>query len=42
MTDSTVTRLQDIEVLRPDGSPARLGDAWSEKPVILAMIRHFG
>lgn len=42
MADATVAKLADIEVLRPDGSPARFGEQWQEKPIILAMIRHFG
>lgn len=31
-----------LEVLRPDGSPVRLGTVWAERPVVLALIRHFG
>ena len=41
MADATVAKLEDIGVLAPDGSPVRLGEQWREKPVILAMIRHF-
>jgi hypothetical protein len=35
-------RLQDIEVLDPNGRSVRLGDAWGERTVVLAFIRHFG
>ena len=35
-------RLQDIEVLDPNGGSVRLGDAWDERTVVLAFIRHFG
>ena len=31
-----------LEVLRPDGSSVRLGTAWADRPVVLALIRHFG
>jgi hypothetical protein len=40
--NDVVRRLADVQVLLPDGSAARLGDAWAERPVVLAMIRHFG
>lgn len=32
----------DLEVLRPDASPVRLGTLWADQPVVLALIRHFG
>ena len=35
-------RLQDLEVLDPNGRSVRLGDAWDERTVVLAFIRHFG
>jgi hypothetical protein len=42
MADATVAKLAVTEVLAPDGSTALLGEQWQEKPIILAMIRHFG
>jgi len=35
-------RLKSITVLDPDGTPARLGDQWRDRSVVLAFIRHFG
>lgn len=32
----------DLPVLRPDGSRVRLGAVWAERPVVLALMRHFG
>lgn len=32
----------DLEVLRPDDSAVRLGTVWSEGPIVLALVRHFG
>ena len=32
----------NLEVLRPDGSSVRLGTVWADRPVVLALIRHFG
>ena len=32
----------DLSVLRPDGTPVRLGSLWGERPVVLALMRHFG
>jgi len=32
----------DLAVLRPDGTSVRLGSAWAERPVVLALMRHFG
>jgi hypothetical protein len=42
MSDAIVERLSDVQVLTPTGESVRLGDFWSERPVLLAMIRHFG
>lgn len=35
-------RLEDIDVLDPNGRTVRLGDLWREQTVVLAFIRHFG
>ena len=35
-------RLQNIEVLDPEGRAVRLGDQWKDRTVVLAFIRHFG
>ena len=32
----------DLEVLRPNGEAVRLGSMWAERPVVLALVRHFG
>lgn len=42
MSNSTVDALAGVEVLDPSGAPMRLGDLWARRPVLLAMIRHFG
>jgi hypothetical protein len=31
-----------IEVLDPRGVPVQLRTLWSDRPVVLAMVRHFG
>ncbi len=31
-----------LPVLTPEGGEVRLGDAWAHRPVVLALIRHFG
>lgn len=31
-----------LTVFRPDGTTARLGAAWSDRFVVLALVRHFG
>ena len=31
-----------LELLRPDGSSSRLATVWAERPVVLALVRHFG
>jgi hypothetical protein len=35
-------RLENINVLDPDGQTVRLGDLWRDQTVVLAFIRHFG
>ena len=35
-------RLDEIEVLDPEGHPHRLGSAWTERTAVLVFIRHFG
>jgi len=37
-----VRALEALSLPDPDGKPHRLGDLWSEKPVILVFLRHFG
>jgi hypothetical protein len=36
------TRLGTIELKGADGATHPLGDYWSERPVILVFLRHFG
>jgi len=40
--NATVTRLGEVEVQDPNGKGVRLGDQWASRPILLAMIRHFG
>lgn len=40
--DDTVRKLAEVEVLTPSGESARLGDCWAKRPVLLALIRHYG
>jgi hypothetical protein len=35
-------RLASLELLDWRGEPARLGDTWRERPVVLVFLRHFG
>lgn len=32
----------DLRVLRPDGTSVRFATTWSDRPVVLALVRHFG
>ena len=34
--------LAQLPVLDARGEPTRLGTVWAERPVVLALIRHFG
>ena len=34
--------LASIELSDPDGAAHRLGEYWSERPVVLVFLRHFG
>lgn len=42
MADRIVEQLAAVEVLDPAGKSVRLGTLWESRPIILAMIRHFG
>jgi hypothetical protein len=42
MADSIVEQLNAVEVLTPTGERATLGSYLDGRPVLLAMIRHFG
>jgi hypothetical protein len=35
-------RIEDIVLEDWQGETHRLGDAWAERPVVLAFVRHFG
>jgi hypothetical protein len=35
-------KLSGIELSQWNGEPARLGGFWSDRPVVLVFIRHFG
>lgn len=36
------SRLAPIVLADADGGQVRLGSLWSDRPVVLAFIRHFG
>ncbi|MEO6399120.1 MAG: hypothetical protein ABIP13_11675 [Tepidiformaceae bacterium] len=40
--EEIVELLGAVEVLTPTSEKTELGSAWSDQPVLLAMIRHFG
>lgn len=42
MSDSMVRALGEVEVFDPTGMGLTLGSLWEDRPVLLAMIRHFG
>ena len=40
--ENVATTAAPLPVLTPDGQEVRLGASWAERPVVLALIRHFG
>ena len=36
------TRLAPIALTDPEGGTVRLCDLWSDRPVVLVFVRHFG
>ena len=40
--DTVPAALADAIVLDEEGKEVRLGDTWTQKPVVLAFVRHFG
>jgi hypothetical protein len=42
MPDELATQLQDVVLPDQDGTPVRLGDLWSDRPVALVWLRHYG
>ena len=34
--------LETIELEDPDGGSCRLGSLWTERPLVLVFLRHFG
>ncbi|HEV2963402.1 MAG TPA: hypothetical protein VG649_16355 [Candidatus Angelobacter sp.] len=42
MNQSYSSRLADITLPDCDGQVVRLGSLWSEKPVVLVFLRHYG
>ena len=40
--NQTVQDLAAVDVLDASGASLKLGSFWEDRPVILAMIRHFG
>lgn len=37
-----VSALEGIQLQDANGTPVRLGDLWSDDPVVLVFARHFG
>jgi len=37
-----LTALSNIELCDPSGAPRRLGSFWTERPTVVAFLRHFG
>jgi len=35
-------KLSGLELSQWNGEPARLGEFWRDRPVVLVFIRHFG
>jgi len=35
-------RLRDVEVLDTTGQPLPLGSLWTDRPVVLVFVRHYG
>jgi hypothetical protein len=42
MIETVPTELADCVVQTEQGEPARLGDVWKKRPIVLAWVRHFG
>ena len=42
MANAIVEQLGKVSVQDPSGASTELGAQWQSKPIILAMIRHFG
>lgn len=42
MTDTDPSALADCIATDIDGTQVRLGDLWSERPVVLVLLRHYG
>ncbi|MDA0353677.1 MAG: hypothetical protein O3A10_15940 [Chloroflexi bacterium] len=42
MKSQHMSALATVEVIAPDGEAVRLADLWSEQPVVLSLLRHFG
>ena len=42
MSVSVQPELADLEVLDGAGDGVRLGTLWADRPVVLALVRHWG
>lgn len=42
MPEQDAGELAAIEVLDPTGRALPLGSFWRERPIVLALVRHFG
>ena len=36
------SRLESLEALDPEGVPVSLGHLWRDRPIVHALVRHFG
>ena len=42
MDEQVTPRLDGVQVVNPAGEAVRLGSLWAGRPVVLALVRHFG
>ncbi len=42
MTNPVVQKLTNLTVLDPAGEEVPMASLWQDRPVLLALIRHFG
>ena len=40
--DHVTDEFAAVEVVDSDGRARRLGEAWAQRPAVLAFVRHFG
>ncbi len=42
MSDDRVLALGTLVLVDDDGRPARVGDVWKDRAVVLTFLRHYG